>query len=163
MIPKYDFDNSYDVDNTSLDRNVLNTKDMREDTGFIVKTDEAKRAAARSSRYDSVEFTNGSVDFTEPFEDEELLSGRVKPTVAGYYNTGYNGSPNVYNPTEDKLTGKGVVSLNAKKETNAEPLPKEAFGSPAFFKNPIDLTIASVALGILVVVELIILYFVLFK
>ena len=74
MIPKYDFDNSYDVDNTSLDRNVLNTKDMREDTGFIVKTDEAKRAAARSSRYDSVEFTNGSVDFTEPFEDEELLN-----------------------------------------------------------------------------------------
>lgn len=162
MIPKYDFDNSYDIDNTSLDRNVLNTTDMNEATGFVVKTDEAKRAAARSSRYDSVEFTDRSVDFTNPFEDEELLSGRVKPTVAGYYNTGYNGMPNVYNPTEDKLTGKGVVSLG-KKEKNTEPLPKEAYGSPAFFKNPVDLTIASVALGILVVVELIILFFVLFK
>lgn len=162
MIPKYDFDNSYDIDQTSLDRNVLNTKDMNEKTGFIVKTDEAKRAAARSSRYESVEFTERSVDFTEPFEDEELLSGRVKPTVAGYYNTGYDGSPNVYNPTHDKMTGRGNVSF-AKKEASSEPLPKEAYGSPEFFKNPVDLTIACVALAVFVIVELIILYFVLFK
>lgn len=162
MIPKYDFDNSYDVDNTSLDRNVLNQRDINEQTGFVVKTDEAKRAAARSSRYESVEFTDESVDFTETFEDEELLSGRVKPTVAGYYNTGYNGVPNVYNPTEDKMTGKGQVSFD-KKEASSEPLPKEAYGSPAFFKNPVDLTIASIALGIFIVVEAIILFFVLFR
>lgn len=163
MIPQYDFDNSYDVDKTSLDRNVLNTRDMNDKTGFVVKTDEAKRAAARSSRYESVEFTDESVDFIDPFEDEELLNGKVKPTVAGYYDTGYDGSPNVYNPSEDKMMGKGSVSFHKDQQNNPEPMPKEAYGSPDFFKNPVDLTIASIALAIVVVLEIIGLFFVLFR
>ena len=162
MIPQYDFDNSYDKEQTSLDRNVLNTRDMSESSGFVIKTDESKRAQARSSHYDSVEFTDNSVDFTEPFEDEELLNGKVKPSVAGYYNTGYDGAPNVYNPSQDKMIGRGNVSFD-KAEASNEPLPREAFGSPEFFKNPVDLTIANIALGIFVVLELIVLFVVLFK
>lgn len=162
MIPQYDFDNSFDNEQTSLNRNVLNQKEMNEKTGFVVRTDEARRAAARSSRYDSVEFTEESVDFIEPFEDEELISGNVKPSVAGYYNTGYDGAPNVYNPSQDKMIGKGSVSFE-KAEPSADPLPREAYGSPEFFKNPVDLTIANIALGVFVILEAIILFFILFK
>ena len=109
MIPKYDFDNSYDRQQTDIDRKVMNKTDAAERAGVVIITDQNRRADARSSRYGSVEFTGDSAAFYGPIEDEELLAGKVKPSVAGYYDTGYSGVPNVYDPALDKTTGIGVI------------------------------------------------------
>ncbi len=152
MIPKYDFDNSYDRQQTDINRNVLNSTDAAERAGVIIVTDQNKRADARSSRYSSVEFTDESARFYEPIEDEELLSGNVKPTVAGYYDTGYSGVPNVYDPSSDKLTGIGVIK---EAEASIGKLPKEAYATPEFFKDPVTLTVAILTLASVAVLEII--------
>ena len=153
MIPKYDFDNSYDRQQTDIDRNVMNSTDAAEKAGVIIVTDQNKRADARSSRYSSVEFTDDSARFYEPIEDEDLLSGNVKPTVAGYYDTGYSGVPNVYDPSTDKMTGIGVI----REENNVDigKLPKDAYGTPEFFKDPFTLTVSILALASVVILEII--------
>jgi len=153
MIPKYDFDNSYDRQQTDIDRKVMNKTDAAERAGVVIVTDQHRRADARSSRYGSVEFTDDSAEFYEPIEDEELLSGKVKPTIAGYYDTGYSGIPNVYDPSLDKTTGIGVI----KNEVNNDigKLPKDAYGIPDFFKNPVDLIISIIALSAFIIIEII--------
>ena len=151
MIPKYDFDNSYDRQQTDIDRKVMNKTDAAERAGVVIITDQ--RADAGSSRYGSVEFTDESAKFLEPLEDEDLISGKVKPTVAGYYDTGYSGVPNVYDPSEDKTTGIGVIREPA--AVDLGKLPKDAYGLPDFFKNPVDLTISIVALSALIIIEII--------
>ena len=153
MIPKYDFDNSYDRQQTDIDRNVLNSTDAAEKAGVIIVTDQNKRADARSSRYSSVEFTDDSARFYEPIEDEDLLAGNVKPTVAGYYDTGYSGVPNVYDPSSDKLTGVGVIRDTFGADIGK--LPKDAYGTPDFFKDPVTLTVSIMALASVIVLEII--------
>ncbi len=153
MIPKYDFDNSYDRQQTDIDRNVLNSTDAAERAGVIIVTDQNKRADARSSRYGSVEFTDDSARFYEPIEDEDLLAGNVKPTVAGYYDTGYSGVPNVYDPSCDKLTGIGVIRDDS--NVDIGKLPKDAYGTPDFFKDPVTLTVSVLALASVVILEII--------
>ncbi len=153
MIPKYDFDNSYDRQQTDIDRNVLNSTDAAEKAGVIIVTDQSKRADARSSRYSSVEFTDDSARFYEPIEDEDLIAGNVKPTVAGYYDTGYSGEPNVYDPSCDKLTGVGVIKDQS--DNSIGKLPKDAYGTPDFFKDPITLTLSIMALASVAVLEII--------
>ncbi|SEW07613.1 hypothetical protein SAMN05216413_1103 [Ruminococcaceae bacterium KH2T8] len=153
MIPKYDFDNSYDRQQTDIDRKVMNKTDAAERAGVVIITDQNRRAGARSSRYGSVEFTDDSARFLEPLEDEDLISGKVKPTVAGYYDTGYSGVPNVYDPSADRTTGIG--NINEPKAIDLGKLPKDAYGLPDFFKNPVDLTISIVALSALIIIEII--------
>lgn len=153
MIPKYDFDNSYDRQQTDIDRKVMNKTDAAERAGVVIITDQNRRADARSSRYGSVEFTGDSAAFYGPIEDEELLAGKVKPSVAGYYDTGYSGVPNVYDPALDKTTGIGVIREPEKVDLGK--IPDEAYGLPEFFKNPIDLAIAIVALSALIIIEII--------
>ena len=153
MIPKYDFDNSYDRQQTDIDRKVMNKTDAAERAGVVIITDQNRRADARSSRYGSVEFTDESVAFLEPIEDEDLLTGKVKPTVAGYYDTGYSGVPNIYDPSEDRTSGIGVIKQTEKIDMGK--LPSDAYGLPDFFKNPVDLTISIIALSALIIIEII--------
>ncbi|MBQ4271294.1 MAG: hypothetical protein II718_05670 [Clostridiales bacterium] len=157
MIPQYNFDNSYDKLSTDIDRKVLNTGPMNEKTGFVIRTEEDKRADARSGRYSSVEFTDESVSYVEPFEDEELLSGKVTPTVAGYYDTGYDGRPKVYDPSSDNLE---ALSLNRSRDIDPirkdiGKIPKEAYGTPELFKDPLSLVIGCVIASLLIIVEII--------
>ncbi len=148
MIPQYD--DIFDTAATDIDRNVMNQEETP--AGFAMSSDGARRTRTRSSRYDSVEFTDTSADFYRPIEDEDVISGKVKPTVVGYYDTDYDGSPNIYNPSED--TFGASVRLN-----NSEPvvgkLPREAYGKPEFFLNTFDLAIASVILIAVIVLEII--------
>ena len=164
MIPKYEFDNSFDNSTIDPDRNVLNTKDVDDKVGLVIKTDKTARDEARSSHYDSVEFTDSSLNFNETFEDEDLISGKVKPTVVAHYENGCDGNSNIYDPFDDKLLGKGRVDIyddtqgGTQKMYGGEPdIPKEAYGTSDFMKSKTDLLIASIALGTVVVLEIIIL------
>ncbi|MBQ1894745.1 MAG: hypothetical protein II167_03530 [Clostridiales bacterium] len=147
MIPQYD--DMFDTAATDIDRNVMNREENP--VGLVVSSED-RRAEARSSRYDSIEFTDSSAAFFEPIEDEELLAGKVKPTVTAYYDTGYDGTPNVYNPSDDKL-GERVKLRN--NEPAVGKLPPEAYGKPDFFRNSFDLGIASVILIAVVILEII--------
>ena len=141
----------YDID---PERNVLNTKDPDDKTGFVIKTDEDKRRLMRSARYESVEFTDTSIAYNEPFEDEALLSGQVKPSVAAVYDTGYDGKPNVYDPSKDHIEAiPAVDSFDRTSQMGA--LSKESFSTPAFFNNPVDLIIGCFIFGLLIVLEIV--------
>lgn len=147
MIPK--FNDDFLSAETDLNRNVMNEGETP--SNFIVSTNYEKRQAARSSKYDSVEFTGSSANFLDPIEDEDLLSGVTKPTVQGYYDTGYDGTPNFYNPSEDKVS----TMATPPREQSLGKMPKEAYGKPAFFENSFDLGVASVILIAIVVLEII--------
>jgi len=142
------------------DREVLNKPDISDREDLIVKTDENKRRIARSSRYESVEFTDESVDFSQPFEDEALISGQVKPTVSAVYDTGYDGKPNFYDPDKEYeeicYTGDSFDRTQ-----DMGPLQSESYATPEFFKNPVDLIIGS-AVAFLVIVLEIIAFFIVF-
>lgn len=148
MIPQYD--DMFDTEATNIDRNVMNRGEAP--AGFVVSSDDQRRAQARSSRYDSVEFTDSSANFYQPFEDQELLSGQVKPTVTGYYDTGYNGQPQVYDPSEDTF-GEHVRLKNP--GPSVGKIPREAYGKPGFFRNTFDLLIASMILMSVIMLEII--------
>ena len=153
MIPQYNFENSYDKMSTDPDRNVLNTSQMKEETGFVISTQDNTRYDKRSSDYGSVEFTDGSASYVEPFEDEELLSGKVKPTVAGYYDTGYDGQPNIYDPSNDSLAAQSRYIDPVKNDIGK--MPKEAYGMPELFKDPVSLLVGSVIAGAIIIIEII--------
>ncbi|MBR5387056.1 MAG: hypothetical protein IK142_05685 [Clostridiales bacterium] len=136
------------------ERNVLNTKDPDDNTGFVIKTDENKRKLMRSSRYESVEFTDTSISYNEPFEDEALISGQVKPEVAAVYDTGYDGKPNVYDPSKDHVSEiKHGDSFD--KTSSMGILTKESFSTPEFFKRPVDLIIGCVIFGLIIILEIV--------
>lgn len=140
--------------NIDPERNVLNTKDPDENTGFVIKTDENKRKLMRSARYESVEFTDTSIAYNEPFEDEALISGQVKPEVAAVYDTGYDGKPNVYDPSKDHVSEvKTVDSFDRTSQMGL--LTKESFATPEFFKNPVDLMIGCVVFGLIIILEIV--------
>ncbi|MCR5592936.1 MAG: hypothetical protein K6F79_04210 [Saccharofermentans sp.] len=141
----------YDMD---PDRNVLNTREPDDKNGFIIKTDENKRKLMRSSRYESVEFTDTSLDYAGTFEDEALISGQVRPEVTAHYNTGYDGKPNVYDPSRDSVIPM-VSSDSFDRTSTMGALTKESFSLPRFFTNPVDLIIGSVILTALIVLEII--------
>ena len=155
MIPKYDFDNSYDRQQTDIDRNVLNSTDAAEKACVIIVTDQSKRADARSSRYSSVEFTDDSARFYEPIEDEDLIAGNVKPTVAGYYDTGYSGEPNVYDPSKDHTGDVKPATDSFDRTSQMGVLTKDSFATPEFFRNPVDLAIGCVVFGLVIILEII--------
>lgn len=147
----------YDMD---PNRKVLNTSDLSDREDFIIKTDEQKRKLARSSRYESVEFTDDSIDFSKPFEDEALLSGNVKPTVSAVYDTGYDGKPNIYNPSKELVKeNRHSDSFDRTKEMG--PLTGESFSTPNFFKDRTDMTIGCIIFGLIILLEIIALVFVL--
>ena len=135
------------------ERNVLNTKDPDDKTGFVIKTDEDKRKIMRSARYESVEFTEDSLQYGAPFEDEALISGQVKPEVTAVYDTGYDGKPNVYDPSKDNIPLRSSDSFDRTDEMGI--LTKESFSTPRFFRNPVDLIIGCVICGLLIVLEII--------
>lgn len=145
----------YDMD---PDRKVLNTSDLSEKEDFVIKTDEQKRKIARSSRYESVEFTDESIDFSKPFEDEALLNGLVKPTVSAVYDTGYDGRPNIYDPAKD--LGKTLNHTDSfDKTSQMGPLTGASFSTPKFFKSKVDMIIGCVILSLIIVLEIIALVF----
>ncbi|MBR1796929.1 MAG: hypothetical protein IJ757_02810 [Clostridiales bacterium] len=141
----------YDID---PERNVLNTKDPDEKIGFVIKTDEQKRKIMRSSRYESVEFTDTSLSYGDPFEDEVLLSGQVEPQVAAVYDTGYDGKPNIYDPSKDH-TSSIPQSDFFDRTLEMGALTKESFATPAFFQNPVDLLIGCIVFGLVIILEII--------
>ena len=144
---------SYDFD---PDRNVLNGKEPDERTGFVVRTDEEKRRQMRSSRYESVEFTDSSVDFRGVFEDEALISGQVKPEVAAVYDTGYDGRPVIYDPSKDEeITASSFISSDSFDRTSEMgQLTGESFSTPDFFRNPTDLLIGCIIFGLILILEI---------
>ena len=141
----------YDMD---PERNVLNTKDPDEKTGFVIKTDEEKRKIMRSGRYESVEFTEDSLLYGAPFEDEALISGQVQPEVAAVYDTGYDGKPNIYDPSKDQVRQvNNTDSFDRTEEMGI--LTRESFSTPKFFSSPVDLAIGCVICGLIIILEII--------
>ena len=147
MLARYD--DMFDTLATDVDRNVMNEGEKPSD--FVVTTNYEKRAEARSSRYDSAKFTDTSAKFWDPIEDEDLLSGVTKPTVLGYYDTDYDGTPNYYNPSLDKVSSRATPN----EPMAIGKMPKEAYGKPEFFENSFDLGIASIILVAIVILEII--------
>lgn len=173
MIPKFDFDNSNDSEQLNPDRNVLNSREPDEHIGLVVKADKSPDFDPRSSHYDSVVFSENSLNFSEAFEDEDLIRGNTKPTVVGYCESGHDGKANIYDPFEDKLLGCGRVDIENPDDSvkrkgerlyGGEPdIPKEAYGSSRFFKNSTDLLIACIALGTIILLEMIIILILIFS
>lgn len=141
----------YDMD---PERNVLNTQDPDDKNGFIIRTDENKRKLMRSSRYESVEFTDTSLDYAGTFEDEALISGQVRPSVTARYDTGYDGKPRVYDPSKESVIPM-VRSDSFDRTSTMGILTKESFSLPRFMTNPVDLIIGSVVFGALIILEII--------
>lgn len=146
--------------NMDPDRKVLNTSDLSEKEDFVIKTDEQKRKLARSSRYESVEFTDESIDFSQPFEDEDLISGLVRPTVSAVYDTGYDGKPNVYDPSKDEVKHMNH-SDSFDKTSQMGPLTGASFSTPNFFKSKTDMIIGCVLALLIIILEVIALVIVL--
>ena len=142
----------YDMD---PERNVLNTQDPDENTGFVIKTDEQKRKLMRSARYESVEFTETSISYNEPYEDEAVISGQVKPEVTAVYDTGYDGTPNVYDPSKDHTSDVKPTGDSFDRTSQMGVLTKDSFGTPEFFRNPVDLAIGCVIFGLVIILEII--------
>jgi len=141
----------YDMD---PERNVLNTKDPDDNTGFVIKTDEDKRKIMRSGRYESVEFTETSLQYGAPFEDEALISGQVKPEVTAVYDTGYDGKPNIYDPSKDNVEQVNNTDSFDRTE-NMGILTRESFSTPRFFQSPVDLIIGCVVCALIIILEII--------
>jgi hypothetical protein len=142
----------YDMD---PERNVLNTQDPDENTGFVIKTDEQKRKLMRSARYESVEFTDTSISYNEPYEDEAVISGQVKPEVTAVYDTGYDGKPNVYDPSKDHTSDVKPATDSFDRTSQMGVLTKDSFATPEFFRNPVDLAIGCVVFGLVIILEII--------
>ncbi len=157
MIPQYDFDRLYDSASTDQDRNVMNQGEMPDDTGFVMSMGNGPKTKQRIGRYDRVEFTDGSADYMTPLEDEDLLSGRVTPSVAGYYDTASEYDPKVYDPMNDTVIGE-FTDPSVLTPGDIGKIPKDAFGHPDFFKDPVTLTIASAVLAAVIVLEIIVLF-----
>jgi hypothetical protein len=66
---------------------------------------------------------------------------------------GYSGVPNVYDPSCDKLTGIGGIRDDS--NVDIGKLPKDAYGTPDFFKDPVTLTVSVLALASVVILEII--------
>lgn len=141
----------YDMD---PDRKVLNTSDLSEKEDFVIKTDEQKRRLARSSRYESVVFTDESIDFSNPFEDEALINGLTKPTVSAVYDTGYDGKPNVYDPSKDYVKATSHTD-SFDRTSQMGPLTGDSFSTPGFFKSRTDMIIGCVIAGLIILLEII--------
>ena len=154
MIPQREFDNLYDSAATDENRNVMNRDDRRPGPDLIVSPNYENRAERRSSRYDSVEFTDTSASYMEPLEDEELLAGKSTPTVVGYYDGLGDYESRVYDPMNDTVIGK-VPSPDTIRRVDVGKLPKTAFGLPEFFKNPVDLFVSCVLLIGIIILEII--------
>lgn len=142
----------YDMD---PERNVLNTQDPDENTGFVIKTDEQKRKLMRSARYESVEFTDTSISYNEPYEDEAVISGQVKPEVTAVYDTGYDGKPNVYDPSKDHTGDVKPATDYFDRTSQMGVLTKDSFATPELFRNPVDLAIGCVVFGLVIILEII--------
>ena len=143
---------NFDID---PERNVLNTKDPDDKIGFVIKTDEEKRRQMRSSRYESVEFTDSSLDYAAAFEDEALISGQVQPHVSAVYDTGYDGKPNIYDPSKDHVSSQKHGSDSFDRTSSMGVLTRESFATPAFFTSKVDLIIGCVVFGLLIILEII--------
>lgn len=154
MIPQREFDNMYDTAATDENRNVLNREEGRTGPDLVVSTNYENRAARRSARYDSVEFTDTSASYMEPLEDEELLSGKSEPTVVGYYDGLGDYESRVYDPMNDTYIGT-VPSPDKVNVPDLGKLPKQAFGLPDFFKNPVDLFVSCILLAGIIILEII--------
>lgn len=67
----------------SDNRNVLNTKEIPEYLKLNTHFREERGDLKNYEKYDSLEFSEKSFNFMAPEEDEEILSGKVKPIVKG--------------------------------------------------------------------------------
>ncbi|MBO4637809.1 MAG: hypothetical protein J5685_11760 [Clostridiales bacterium] len=154
MIPQREFDNLYDTAATDENRNVMNREEGRTGPDLVVNSNYQNRASRRSSRYDSVEFTETSASYMDPLEDEDLLSGNTTPTVVGYYDGLEDYESRVYDPMNDMVIGR-VPSPDTVKTPDLGKLPKSAFGLPDFFKNPVDLFVSCILLAGVIILEII--------
>ena len=108
----------------------------------------------RSGRYESVEFTETSLQYGAPFEDEALISGQVKPEVTAVYDTGYDGKPNIYDPSKDNVEQVNNTDSFDRTE-NMGILTRESFSTPRFFQSPVDLIIGSIVCALIIILEII--------
>ena len=144
---------------TRADRPVLNTSDTPE---FINLATHYKDKSSKLKDYESLQFTEGSLDFRNRFEDDAIVSGQVQPTVKpGQLQTGRVAVMN-YKPTEDGIppyrdipgtyasVGDTVVT-RPKKPEHYVTVPV----SWAYIYNPLVLILISLLLILLIAVEII--------
>lgn len=64
------------------ERKVINTEDTPEYINLATHySTSSSKVRPTSDKIESIKFTDNSINFIEPIEDEELLSGKVKPVV----------------------------------------------------------------------------------
>ena len=138
---------------TDANRPVLNTQDTPEYINLATHYQERK---AREEGYESLQFTDDSLTYLPPLEDEDLLNGNVKPISRS----------GISNSTVVNTTSEGYVP-----PYRDIPGTYATVGDPVFYKekrsdryvlvpislipfyNPIVLALASLILVLLIVVE----------
>lgn len=139
---------------TKADRPVMNAQDTPEYINLATHYQERK---AREEGYESLQFTDDSMNYLPPYEDEDLLNGNVKPVVksggnysatatapvAEDYVPPYRDIPGTYATVGDP------VFYKEKRSDRYVLVPISMIP----FYNPIVLALASLILALLIVVE----------
>lgn len=135
-------------------RRVLNTDDTPEyvkvSTHFRVKDNSV-------GKYDSLKFTDNSIDFMKPMEDEQLLNNQAAREIQlnrkqlSVFDDPSQVAPNNYcfgSGTENRPQ---TIPM---RETAYTPNQTSQISGPAFFSNAFTLTVISIILFIVIGIEI---------
>lgn len=123
-----------DINNTmDEERKVMNEKEQSE---LLSVSTHYKNKGETDEGYESVKFTDGSVDFSAPIEDEELIS-RVKAEADARYEE----------ERQKRESREKELKLLAKQKADAEDVVPEG----ALYKTPVLLSLSLLFMVIIVI------------
>ena len=140
---------------TKADRPVMNAQDTPE---YINLATHYEERMAREEGMDSLSFTEDSLTYLPPFEDEDLLSGKVKPVsksgnaTAATVNTVSDDYVPPYRDIPGNFATVGEPVFYKEKRSERYILVPT---SVVPFYNPLVLTLGSLGLILLIIVEII--------
>ena len=143
---------------TRADRPVLNQKDTPD---FINLATHYKDSGRELEKYESLQFTDGSVDFRNRFEDEAIVRGQVQPSAKGPNPVSGSGRPavtavpatNGYPPYRD-IPGVYATVGEPVKKAQKQVRYVTVASSLAYIYNPVVLVVFIVMLALLIGVEI---------
>ena len=141
---------------TRADRPVLNQKDTPD---FINLATHYKESGREVEEYESLQFTEASLDFRNRFEDEAVVRGKVQPSAKGpNYVSGrpaVTAAPtnNNYPPYRD-IPGVYATVGEPEKKIPREVRYVTVASSLAYIYNPVVLIVFIVMLALLIGVEI---------
>ncbi|MBO7425953.1 MAG: hypothetical protein J6U23_09755 [Clostridiales bacterium] len=142
---------------TKADRPVMNAQDTPEYINLATHYQERK---AREEGYESLQFTDDSMNYLPPLEDEDLLNGNVKPVVKS--GTSHDAFSTPVKQSEDYVPP--YRDIPGKYATVGDPVFYKEKRSERYvlvpvslipFYNPIILSFAALMLVLLIIVEVI--------